>query len=401
MTGFKPIFILIVLLLTGSCVSQFIPETVSDPELFVVDGLITDQPGKQTVKISRSIPLGNEADFDPVRGCEVSITDNLNNTYPLTETDPGVYKTSENFKGEAGRIYILNIEIVRYVPPRGMRVVDYVIKSSPLEMLPVPEIDSLYYEKVDLLVEDGFARPGEGCRVLVNTSDPEDKCRYFRWDYSETWKIETPNYPKTINKTCWITKNSEDINVKTVTGLNENRITGWPVNFILNESDRLSLRYRMEVNQYSLNEDEYYYWSDLEKITEESGGIYDRVPSSIFGNMYCSGHPDLPVLGYFSVSSRRSKVIYIDEYFKGLINPYIRCLEDTLFPHPEAPWPPPGIFDLEGEYYWFIEVDTVPPAQFIIPTDDKGCVDCTVRGTTVKPDFWQESWDKKNIFQDN
>ncbi len=45
------------LLLAGSCVSKFIPEVNEASELLVVEGLITDQPGIYTVKLSKSVPL--------------------------------------------------------------------------------------------------------------------------------------------------------------------------------------------------------------------------------------------------------------------------------------------------------------------------------------------------------
>jgi hypothetical protein len=385
------------IIIISSCVKQFIPETGTDPDLIVVEGLITDQPGRQAVKISRSIPLGIEANYNPERGCNVWITDDTGAKYQLTESVDGAYLTSADFSGIVGRKYILNIEVIHYTQPFNRKVIDFTLQSSPVEMLPVPDIDSLYYEKVQIKEENGFPFPGEGCQIFLNTADPTDECKYYRWDYTETWKIVTPSYQRSINRICWITNKSDDINAKTVTGMNENRIDHQRIKFISNESDRLSERYRIQVNQYSVNEEEYNYWSDLEKITEQSGNFYDIMPSSVSGNIYCPGNPDRQVLGYFSVSSVKSKVLYIDELFKGLVDPYRDCTKDTLR-NDGSPFPPEGFFDYDGILYWLVELNTTSNPSYLITTLDKGCVDCTTRGTTVKPDFWTEAWKdiKKN-----
>lgn len=376
----------------SGCVKQFIPDTGVDPDLIVVEGLITDQPGAQAVKISRSIPLGLEADYNPVRGCSVWITDDIGTVYNLNESTNGTYLTNADFSGTIGRKYTLNIEVVHYDLVFHRRIVDMTLQSFPVEMLPVPDIDSLYYEKVLLTEENGFLFTGEGCQIFLNTTDPNDECKYYRWDYIETWKIVTPPYQRAINRICWVTNNSDDINAKTVDGLNENRIERLKVKFISNESDRLSERYRIQVNQYSLSEEEYNYWSDLEKITERSGSFYDKIPSAISGNIHCIGNANCQILGYFSVSAKKSKVLYIDEFFRGLADPYRHCVKDTLRNDGGSPFPPAGIFDFDGIYYWIIEYNTTSHPQYLITTEDRGCVDCTVRGTTEQPDFWTDPW---------
>jgi hypothetical protein len=383
-----------ILIITATgCVKQFLPEFGTDPNLYVVEGLITDQPGSQGVRVSRSIPLGKSSDLIPVSGCNVWITNDLGTKYTLTGASSGMYFTSNDFRGVVGRKYTLYVEVTRYDVPTKKKVVDFTVQSKPAEMLPVPPIDSLYYEKLQLTAENGFPVEGEGCQVLLNTSDPANKSRFFRWDYSETWKIQGPTYQKTINSVCWITNNSDEINAKAVTGLSENKIKAQKVKFISNQSDRLSVRYRIQVNQYSLNENEFNYWSDLEKITQQSGNFYDITPASVNGNLFIVGNPDRQVLGYFSVSAKSSKVMYIDDYFKKLVDPYRDCLKDSILRDELNPFPPPGLLEYAGNDYWIVEVDLGQPPMYIITTDNKGCIDCTVRGTKVKPDFWKEEWE--------
>ena len=169
-----------------------------------------------------------------------------------------------------------------------------------------------------------------------------------------------------------------------------------PIKFISNESDRFQIRYRIAVNQYSLNEHEYNYWRDLEKIEENTGNLYDAIPSAIEGNMFCADHPDELVLGYFSVSAKKSEFIYIDEYFKGQLWPYQDCLKDTLKRGEDTISFHPFLYDIFIQRgYWFVE-DRWDDGGFVIATRDRGCVDCTSRGTKDKPDFWE---DRKYIFK--
>jgi len=368
------IIVSIIILITGSCITQFLPETDEDPELLVVDGIITDQPEANIVKLSRSMPLGKLAVVKPLLGCTVSITDDLGNLYMLTELEPGIYITDKmTFQGVLGRKYTL------HVSTNNSMAHNYSYESMPMEMKAVPPIDTLYYEKVVIKERDEFSGPMEGCQVYLNTYDSKGLCKYYRWDYSETWKFTLPYYVP--NQICWITNNSDVINIKNTSVLSEDRINRFPLKFISNETDRLNERYSILVNQYSVSEDEFTYWEKLRNISEEIGGLYDIVPSSIPGNLYCIEDPAEQVLGYFSVSAKKSKRIYVDENLRGAINLYRECPADTLSYNDP-------IIGLNSSV-WVIVDD--PYNGYKVITYTKGCADCTVRGTTIKPDFWTDA----------
>ena len=93
--------ILLFVFLTG-CITEFVPETKEEKELLVVEGLITDQPGINTVKLSKSMPFGKKSEAKPLSGCIVSISDNEGNWYWLNENAPGNYiSDSASFRGRA------------------------------------------------------------------------------------------------------------------------------------------------------------------------------------------------------------------------------------------------------------------------------------------------------------
>ena len=132
-------------ILTG-CITQFVPKTNEDKELIVVEGLITDQPGINTIKLSKSLPLGTIDIPNPATGCNVTVSDDLGDTYSLKETAPGTYVTDPNvFQGEVGRQYTLHIGT-------NSSYYNHSYESVPVEMKPVPQIDSLYYEKKTISV---------------------------------------------------------------------------------------------------------------------------------------------------------------------------------------------------------------------------------------------------------
>jgi len=364
------------MIVISGCITQFVPETDEDPNLLVVEGLITNQPEANVIRLSRSMPLGKKSILKPMKGCLVSINDDAGNYYYVRESAiAGTYMTDPgSFQGVVGREYTLHIST------NNASTNHYSYESLPMKMVAVPPIDSLYHEKVIIKEKDEYSGAQEGSQVYLNSVDPLGICKFYRWDYTETWKFRLPYYVP--NHTCWVTFNSADIHVKNTSVLTEDRISRLPLKFISNETDRLSVRYSILVNQYSMNEDEYIYWEKLQNISEEVGSLYDITPSSIPGNIFCIEDPAEQVLGYFSVSARTSKRIYIDENFRGLINLYIDCPSDTVFGRGEIPNLNAGVWVIEEQLY------AMPPYRIL--TEKKFCADCTVRGTTTQPDFWLE-----------
>jgi hypothetical protein len=363
------------LLLLNSCIAQFIPETNEDQELLVVEGLITDQPGPNTVKLSKSMPLGYKKQAIPLGGCTVWITDDIGGNYTLYETIKGTYITDPlSFQGTIGRFYTLHL-----ITDGSYSILNY--ESLPMELKPVPRIDSIYYEKTIIQDRDGYYRPSDGCQIYLNTHDPANYCNYYRWEFSETWEFRLP-WPDLINRICWLSANSTSINIKNTSVLEEATISKFPLHYISNKTDRLQEKYSILVNQYSLNEDEFIYWEKLKNISEAVGGLYDITPSAIPSNIWCIEDPNYKVLGYFSVSAISSKRIFIKDYFSGSINLYSECISDTIYGH----GPIPG---LDVSVWVLDEIEDIPLFYRLI-TWNKGCADCTVRGSNVEPLFWRD-----------
>lgn len=361
------------LLIISSCISNYVPNISDYEEQLVVEGLITDQPGINTIKISNSDQLWERQFPKPFTGCIVSISDDIGNTHSLKETAPkGTYITDPStFRGVVGRTYTLHIKTTTESK-------NFNYQSQPVKMIPVPPVDSIYYEKKVFRPSNV---PVDGCNIYLITHDPSNNCKFYRWEYLETWEIHLLfDFP---NKVCWVSNKSKEIKIKNASLLPEASISRLPVITIQDPIDRLSVKYSILIKQFSLNEDEYFYWERLKNIIDQTGGLYDVFPSTIPNNIYCVEDPYKEVLGYFCVSAVSTKRLFIKNNFSGANTLYNKCFSDTIFTSR-----PDLLEEINSGVAWIVEDNSkkVPPS--VIVTYDRDCVDCRTRGTNIKPDYW-------------
>ncbi len=359
---------MVLILLTGGCVTEFIPESKDAKQMVVIEGMITDQPVANRVKVSMSMPLDKLLNPVPVRSAIVQIKDDKGNMWTLTEKEPGCYYTDpRQFRGVPGRMYALLVNTFT-----GLYV------SSFVEMTASPPIDSLYYEK-EFVKLNQLGQVVEGCRIYLDTRDPSNNARHFRWDYSETWMIRLPYLVP--NNICWITLESNQVFLGNTSYLTESKVSRFPLKSIATETDdRLRELYSMLVTQYTISEEEFRYWEKIQKMTDKTGGLYDVIPMNVEGNMRNVADPEEQVLGYFSVSSAVSRRIFIKDYFAGLKDLYSGC--------PYATVPINQTIRYLGDIYWIIIMNYDEGTKTY--TDQLRCADCTTRGSTVRPDFWPD-----------
>jgi hypothetical protein len=361
--------VIYVALFTG-CTVQFYPDTDENKEELVVEGMITDQYRVNTIKLSKTMPVGAPLLRKPVKGASVTITDNLGNVTILSESSDGTYSTdSLKFRGCVGNSYSLSISIgsAKY-------------QTDFIEMKPVPPVNSLYYEKVVIMPSSDVRYVEEGCRIYLDSYDPAGKCLFFRWNYEETWEYRIPYI--VVNRVCWISRRSNEILIKNTSQYNQARVTKFPLLFVTNKTEKLKVRYSILVNQYSLNEEEFNFWEKVRNISEKVGSLYDITPVAIHGNIRCTSNPAENVYGYFSVSAVVQKRLFISDKFLGLPTFYSYCATDTIY----------GKLPLEGlnKDYWVIEDNQNEVPSWWVITTYRECADCTTEGSKVMPPFWQE-----------
>lgn len=100
--------ILLMILVVSSCEKVIQVHLDEAPNQLVIEGVITEGRVPQVVKISRSVPVTESSSFPAVQGAMVKVTDSFNNTFTLTEIQPGTYTST--FRARIGRTYSLNVQ---------------------------------------------------------------------------------------------------------------------------------------------------------------------------------------------------------------------------------------------------------------------------------------------------
>jgi len=388
---YKPLIFLFIIGTLVTCIDPFYPKLDNFQSLFVVDALVTDENISNTVRLSRT-KLKVDEESAMISGALVIIKDNLGNSTILTEKSEGVYKTdSLSFKGETGRSYTLYIKTAEGE--------EY--ESEECLMYPIQDIDSIYYSKDEVIVSN---ETQEGIRIYVDSKD-NSGCNYYRWTFEEWWKFDVP-FPKEydyvnentfikcnpVKKSCWNHRKSNDIIIKS----SEEGVSS-PILFIApDKSDRLSIRYCIQVRQLSLSKEEYEFWDQLKKIGESGGDIFDKQPFQISGNVHKINDSEEQVLGYFQVSGAKVKRRYI-------INNELSVYDFTFYQYAcnKIGVKPDDFAPIPLTYDQIYQIYSTENSVFIGPLFEPGsmmqlifvapyCADCTLNGTMTKPDFWTE-----------
>lgn len=378
----------------AGCIDPITFDIEENTRLLVVDGMLTDAEGPYKVRLSWSTDLTSDT-FPPVENASVVIEEQNGASETLSENMPGLYETSlSGLRGQPGKSYRLLITLANGT--------EY---SSGWEILKAsPAIDSIYFNFESKITPKGLKN---GVQIYLDTDDPEGNTRYYRWQWTETWKYRVPlSSPNTYagnlgtspieeKEVCYISAPSDQINVATSINNSSDIIANHPLVYVTSETNRLQQRYSILVNQLAINEKEFLFWSSLEDATENAGSLFDRQPQSLTGNVKNSADPQEPVLGYFTVAGISEKRAYFNRYqLPDSVSPdfdfIYSCYNsiDTFFISPTLDQEVFKAMD-QGKVFWGF----YQPEFFIegILMTDKECSDCTTQGgSTEVPDFWEE-----------
>jgi hypothetical protein len=364
------------------CCKQKYDPPVSSPATgyLVVEGYIS-ATGPAEIHLSRSIPLNDTARVSNESLAKVLLQGNDNSTYNLTESTPGVYINSGVALNNTRqyRLYIKTKDGKEYAS-------DYVkVKNAP-------DIDG-----IDWAMERG------GLQIYVNTHDPQNNTWYYRWETEETWEFHS-NYLSALKfkydsehtiigveyrrpdkqfdqtiYTCWQTENSSNILLGSSAKLSQD-VMHFPLVHITDESWKLSVLYSLNIKQYALSKEEYEYLLKMKNNSEATGSIFDRQPSELTGNIRCLTTPAEPVIGFIGIANRIVKRYWIKRSdipdWKYTLYCQTKDIPtDSAFFYPQFMPLLPTSVGPNGDIWRYQAAETF-------------CVDCTVRGTNVKPSFW-------------
>ncbi|HMQ49695.1 MAG TPA: DUF4249 domain-containing protein [Saprospiraceae bacterium] len=246
-----------------SCEKTVTLDLKQSEEKLVIEAQVTDQPGKQYVKISKSVPFNGSGQTPRVSGAIVSMEDDQGNSYEFEESSSGLYLPLVDFKGEVDREYTLTVSLdgqvytasdrMHYVPPfdsLGVRLDEAEMQD--------PEEDNRYYE------------------VLVYIKEPPATTDYYLAKFYRD--------DKELND------NGEWVFVYDDFLLGE-EIDALPFPYYYAEGEKAT------VEMYSLSRSSYKYYLDILSNIDGDGGMFSGQPANIRSNI------EGGAIGHFLVTS--------------------------------------------------------------------------------------------------
>ncbi len=365
------------IILLVSCVEPYEPPYGErDTDFLVVDGFLDSGSKMAEVKLSIAMPLDTSTTYNPVRQAIVQVEHEDGTVIALPETAAGTYSAFST-RIETGKKYTLRVLT-------GSK--EYI--SDELELKASPSLDSV-----------SWRADAKGITVYVDSHDVAGGARYYQWIYTETWEYNASKYStflfvketgKVINRTandmtfiCYRSEQSTKVLVTTTSTNTLDVVNDFPLTFVPVGSTKISRLYSIEVQQRALDEQAYTYWLNLQKTTENLGGLFDPLPSEVTGNMHNVSDATERVLGYFSGGEIQKKRIFIDrdELPPSLITSPPGCVEETILVE--------KLFNYIGSELFLTESigQPEPTAYIAVP---RGCADCRVAGGGVleRPGFW-------------
>lgn len=363
------------LILLAGCKERFDPPAIATATNYlVVEGLINAGQGPTNITLSRTAKLVDSVYFKPERNASVTVEGSDHSTYLLMESGSGSYSTQQ---------LILNPNITYRLRIKTKDGKEYA--SEYVAVKHTPAIDSISWKQ-----------DANGLQLYANTHDPQNNTQYYKWDYTETWEIRSP-YPASYrytgngtvvyapnqnNEICWKYDQSKNIIIGSSARLQSDVIHESPILFIPAHHEKLGVRYSILVKQYALDKKAYAFYQVMKKNTESLGSIFDPQPSELSGNIHCLTHPEEPVIGYIQASSITEKRIFIEN----------RQLKNWNFPMYCDTYLVPNRQDSIDFYFsgsllpYNAEYGIGGITGYFSATPQ--CVDCTLRGSKVRPSYW-------------
>tara|TARA_R110002020_G_scaffold343323_8_gene557711 strand:+ start:135 stop:1289 length:1155 start_codon:yes stop_codon:yes gene_type:complete len=373
-----------VILFTG-CREPFNPDIEpADLTVLVVEGYLDTEGLPSILKLGYTRNIQTDNSFSPgFPNAVVSLRSESGSEYPLTDLGAGEFEFAYDIPEEENyRLYISTDDGKSYT-------------SELLKPILTPDI-----------IDVGFEKNEKGAEIYLTTKGNENADN-FLWTYEEMYafrpKIPTsykydPELGDVVTRgtdertnLCYRGGVSADLILETSSRFKDQFVFRQSITQILQNDERLSVRYSILISQKALDKDASDFWEILRKNTNDLGSIFSPLPSNISGNIKNDQDPDAPVVGYVSLGTVKQRRLFVG-------------VSDVI------PWRAD-----QSEYYdCFIEQDTVLVDKYaqsfgggnfvpVVPIIPDGafnpigfqgalrrCTDCTLRGTNVKPDFWED-----------
>lgn len=288
---------LLVLLLATGCLKELDFALGEQENELVVYGILTDQPGRHRVNITRTNPFETQVAPAPVSGAVLTLEDGQSRQYPFVEIEPGVYQLADTlFKAEAGERYALEVRLAdgqAYRSEWGL---------TPKRVKP----DSAYAGRVERERKTQL-------ELYIDVPIPADPTGVFlRWEVTRVWRRTSVDLATVFQdyfrfrapKVCYMTEapNPNDLQLfgskrQGDFSLRRQAILNLPLD------EKFFERNVFQVLQYRITEEAFNYWNDIKRVNNPEGTIFDPPPATVRGNIYSKQDPQVRILGFFEVAA--------------------------------------------------------------------------------------------------
>ncbi|HTE34338.1 MAG TPA: DUF4249 domain-containing protein [Chryseolinea sp.] len=261
-----------------SCEKTVVLDLNQSTPRVIIDGLVTNRPGHQYVKVSRSVGF-YESGTSNVMNASVTVSDDSGNEYifvhnPGNKGDStGYYLPAEPFSGVVGRTYKLSV------------LIDEQQYEATDILQPVTTIDSLGW-RINDDEQDDPKDEGKFYEVLLFANEPQATTDYYLFKFYRNDSLKFYN--------------DTDIYYADDELLGED-IDGVPSPIYYAPGDKA------RVEMYSITRDGFVFYNDLQSLLNSDGGLFSQPPSNSRSNLSNGA------LGYFQTSALESRELTIKE----------------------------------------------------------------------------------------
>lgn len=261
----------------AACEKTVMLDITQDQPRVIIEALVTDQPGDQYVKVTRSSGFYDTGASPRIENAAVTVSDDAGNQYifvhnPGGDADSaGYYRPADGFTGVIGRTYHLAVQV------------DEILYEADDLLTPVTPIDSLS-SRINEDERDDPEKTGKYYEVLMYAKEPRATTDYYLFKFYR-------NDSLTVNADTDIYFADDELLGENIDGVPS------PVYYGIGDLAR--------VEMYSLSREGYVFYSDLQTLLTNDGGLFGQPPSNSRTNLSNGA------LGFFQASAVVRKEIQI------------------------------------------------------------------------------------------
>jgi Domain of unknown function (DUF4249) len=278
-----------------SCLDRIDVPLRQETKKIVLEGLITNDPKFQFLRISQTTSFGNSNSIVPIKGAYVEVRSPTSEPtiFYAVPNDVGLYRPEDpNWAGKVETSYSI------YIKLSDGRIYESIPQKMPVAV-DIASLDADFVEK---------GTPG--FETSVSFKDPSETENFYRWTGSGFYIRRSTGVPvggTICCNRCWVFKEEKSINLFSDVLVNGNLVKNRPV--YLSPFYAIG-RHLIEIQQFSITKEAFLFWTRYKDQQQRTGTIFDPLPAALTGNVVNTNNPQDIALGFFEVSAIAHKRIY-------------------------------------------------------------------------------------------